>query len=183
MRVISGIYKHIKLDGYDIDVIRPTMDKVKESMFAMIYEYVNNALCLDLFSGTGSLGIEALSNGAKEVYFVDNNKKSLNITKSNINKLKTDKIVHTILSDYKSILKKFRDEGIKFDIIFLDPPYGQIKIEKLLNKIKELDILNDNGIVVCEYEFEKLDEIYGCLELIKDRKYGKTSLKIYKNRR
>ena len=170
MRVISGIYKHIKLDGYDIDVIRPTMDKVKESMFAMIYEYVNNALCLDLFSGTGSLGIEALSNGAKEVYFVDNNKKSLNITKSNINKLKTDKIVHTILSDYMSILKKFRDEGIKFDIIFLDPPYGQIKIEKLLNKIKELDILNDNGIVVC-------------LELIKDRKYGKTSLKIYKNRR
>ena len=132
MRVISGIYKHIKLDGYDIDVIRPTMDKVKESMFAMIYEYVNNALCLDLFSGTGSLGIEALSNGAKEVYFVDNNKKSLNITKSNINKLKTDKIVHTILSDYMSILKKFRDEGIKFDIIFLDPPYGQIKIEKLL---------------------------------------------------
>ena len=117
MRVISGIYKHIKLDGYDIDVIRPTMDKVKESMFAMIYEYVNNALCLDLFSGTGSLGIEALSNGAKEVYFVDNNKKSLNITKSNINKLKTDKIVHTILSDYMSILKKFRDEGIKFDII------------------------------------------------------------------
>ena len=178
MRVISGIYKHIKLDGYDIDVIRPTMDKVKESMFAMIYEYVNNALCLDLFSGTGSLGIEALSNGAKEVYFVDNNKKSLNITK-----IKTDKIVHTILSDYMSILKKFRDEGIKFDIIFLDPPYGQIKIEKLLNKIKELDILNDNGIVVCEYEFEKLDEIYGCLELIKDRKYGKTSLKIYKNRR
>ena len=82
-----------------------------------------------------------------------------------------------------SILKKFRDEGIKFDIIFLDPPYGQIKIEKLLNKIIELDILNDNGIVVCEYEFEKLDEIYGCLELIKDRKYGKTSLKIYKNRR
>ena len=140
MRVISGIYKHIKLDGYDIDVIRPTMDKVKESMFAMIYEYVNNALCLDLFSGTGSLGIEALSNGAKEVYFVDNNKKSLNITKSNINKLKTDKTVHTILSDYMSILKKFRDEGIKFDIIFLDPPYGQIKIEKLLNKIKELDI-------------------------------------------
>ena len=68
MRVISGIYKHIKLDGYDIDVIRPTMDKVKESMFAMIYEYVFNALCLDLFSGTGSLGIEALSNGAKEVY-------------------------------------------------------------------------------------------------------------------
>ena len=116
------------------------MDKVKESMFAMIYEYVNNALCLDLFSGTGSLGIEALSNGAKEVYFVDNNKKSLNITKSNINKLKTDKTVHTILSDYMSILKKFRDEGIKFDIIFLDPPYGQIKIEKLLNKIKELDI-------------------------------------------
>lgn len=183
MRVISGIYKHIKLDGYDIDVIRPTMDKVKESMFAMIYEYVFNALCLDLFSGTGSLGIEALSNGAKEVYFVDNNKKSLNITKSNINKLKTDKIVHIILSDYMSILKKFRDEGIKFDIIFLDPPYGQIKIEKLLNKIIELDVLNDNGIVVCEYEFEKLDEIYGCLELIKDRKYGKTSLKIYKNRR
>lgn len=177
MRVISGIYKHIKLDGYDIDVIRPTMDKVKESMFAMIYEYVNNALCLDLFSGTGSLGIEALSNGAKEVYFVDNNKKSLDITRSNINKLKTDKIVHTILSDYMSILKKFRDEGIKFDIIFLDPPYKLNLINDCLNKIVEYNLLSKNGIVICEYEGELVDN--DTLELIKNKKYGSKNVKIY----
>ena len=181
MRVISGIYKHIKLDGYDIDVIRPTMDKVKESMFAMIYEYVNNALCLDLFSGTGSLGIEALSNGAKEVYFVDNNKKSLNITKSNINKLKTDKIVHTILSDYMSILKKFRDEGIKFDIIFLDPPYHTNELDKSLAIINDnLCLLDDNGIIVCETEIKIDYQKYSNLIIYKIRKYGSKEVTILK---
>ena len=88
MRVISGIHKKMNLEGYNVEGIRPTMDKVKESIFAMIYEYIDNSIVLDLFSGTGSLGIEALSNGAKEVYFIDNSKLSLEITNKNIQKLK-----------------------------------------------------------------------------------------------
>lgn len=179
MRVISGKYRSLKLDGYDIDGIRPTMDKVKESVFAMINEYIYDSVCLDLFSGTGSLGIEALSNGSKYVYFVDKLSDSIEITKSNLNKIK-DSNYKIINSSYKMALKNFKENNIKFDIIFLDPPYGKIKIKDLLEEIINLDLLNNNGIVVCEYENEILDENYGNLNLIKDRKYGKTYIKIYK---
>ena len=179
MRVISGKYRSLKLDGYDIDGIRPTMDKVKESVFAMINEYIYDSVCLDLFSGTGSLGIEALSNGSKYVYFVDKLSDSIEITKSNLNKIK-DNNYKIINSSYKMALKNFKENSIKFDIIFLDPPYGKIKIKDLLEEIIDLDLLNNNGIVVSEYENENLDENYGNLNLIKDRKYGKTYIKIYK---
>lgn len=179
MRVISGKYRSLKLDGYNIDGIRPTMDKVKESVFAMINEYIYDSICLDLFSGTGSLGIEALSNGAKFVYFVDKLSDSIEITKSNLSKIK-DKNYRIINSSYKNALIKFGDENIKFDIIFLDPPYGKIKIKDLITEIIDLNILNNNGIIVCEYENEFLDENYSYLNLIKDRKYGKTYIKIYK---
>lgn len=182
MRVISGIHKKMNLEGYNVEGIRPTMDKVKESIFAMIYEYIDNSIVLDLFSGTGSLGIEALSNGAKEVYFIDNSKLSLEITNKNIQKLKTNNKVVTILSDYKKALINLEKESKKFDIIFLDPPYGKIKIKEILKQINTLNILNDNGIIICEYEEEELSDNYDSLELIKDRKYGKTSVKIYKRR-
>ena len=84
MRVISGKYKSLKLDGYDIEGIRPTMDKVKESVFAMIQGYLYDSTCLDLFSGSGSLGIEAISNGANYVYFVDKLSDSIKITEKNL---------------------------------------------------------------------------------------------------
>ena len=138
---------------------------------------------MDLFAGSGAIGIEFLSRGCKKAYMCDKSHEAIKFVIANVKKTKLEENAIIINKDYTQFLKDAEKNGIKFDIIFLDPPYGQIKIEKLLNKIKELDILNDNGIVVCEYEFEKLDEIYGCLELIKDRKYGKTSLKIYKNRR
>ena len=157
-------------------------NEVKESIFAMIYEYIDNSIVLDLFSGTGSLGIEALSNGAKEVYFIDNSKLSLEITNKNIQKLKTNNKIVTILSDYKKALINLEKESKKFDIIFLDPPYGKIKIKEILKQINTLNILNDNGIIICEYEEEELSDNYDSLELIKDRKYGKTSVKIYKRR-
>ena len=118
MRVISGKYKRIELKGFNIDGIRPTMDKVKEAIFAMIQDYIPDSVCLDLFAGTGSLGIEALSNGAKHVYFNDEMKDAINIIKFNIDKIK-DTNSTIICSDYTSIIKKFSENKIKFDIIFL----------------------------------------------------------------
>ena len=180
MRVISGKYKRIELKGFNIDGIRPTMDKVKEALFAMIYD-LKDKVCLDLFSGTGSLGIEALSNNAKKVYFVDNKKEAIDVIKTNLNKIK-DNNYEIVYDNYTSALKKFNNNGTKFDIIFIDPPYGKILIKDVINLINKYDVLNNNGIIVCEYENEELEEIYSSLELIKDRKYGRVYIKIYKKR-
>lgn len=181
MRVISGKYKRLELKGFDIEGIRPTMDKVKESIFGMIQDKVRDSICLDLFSGTGSLGIEALSNGAEYVYFVDKMKESIDITKYNLDRIKDNN--YTIVNDnYTSSLKKFNDNGIKFDIIFIDQPYGRIKIKEVIDNILKYDILNKDGILVCEYEKEELEENYNNLELIKYRKYGRVFINIYKSR-
>ena len=179
MRVISGKYKRCELKGFNIDGIRPTMDKVKESIFGMIQGLIPESVCLDLFAGTGSLGIEALSNGAKYVYFIDEMKNAINIIKTNIDKIKDENstIIH---SNYTSIIKKFNENNLKFDIIFIDPPYGKIKIKTVIDNIIKYDLLNEGGILVCEYEDENLEEEYDYLKLIKYRKYGKTHISIYK---
>ena len=179
MRVISGKYKRCELKGFNIDGIRPTMDKVKESIFGMIQGLIPESVCLDLFAGTGSLGIEALSNGAKYVYFIDEMKNAINIIKTNIDKIKDENstIIH---SNYTSIIKKFNENNLKFDIIFIDPPYGKIKIKTVIDNIIKYDLLSEGGIIVCEYEDETLDEEYDYLKLIKYRKYGKTHISIYK---
>ena len=181
MRVISGKYKKMDLKGFNIEGIRPTMDKVKESVFAMINEYIEDSICLDLFSGSGALGIEALSNGSKYVYFNDKSKDSINIIKYNLNKIKDTN--YTVFNeDYINILKKFSNNSTKFDIIFIDPPYGKVLIKDIIKEILKYNILNKNGILVCEYENENLEDNYENLDLIKDRKYGRVYIKIYKSR-
>lgn len=173
MRVISGKYKGLKLNGFDINGTRPTMDRVKESLFASIYPYLDNAIILDLFAGSGALGIEALSNGAKEIYLVDNNKVAIDIINKNINNMNEN--IHVIKSDAFKALETF--ETKKFDIIFLDPPYKEKLINKAIELIVKLDLLNDNGIIVCEYENEN---IMCDLKLIKEKKYGFKRIKIFK---
>lgn len=170
MRIISGKYKGKKLIGYDITGTRPTMNRVKESLFGIIQNYVKDSICLDLFAGSGSLGLEALSNGAKKCYFVDNN---INIIKV----LKQNSVDGSIIikDDYLNALSNFK--GKKFDIIFLDPPYKLNLINICLNKINEYDLLNKNGLVVCEYENE---EINSNLEIIKEKRYGNKNITIYK---
>lgn len=175
MRVISGKYKGKNLIGFDIDGTRPTMDRVKESLFAMIQNKINNSTVLDLFAGSGSLGIEALSNGAKECYFIDNNIELINIINKNTIGIKEVKIIK---SDYKTALENFKNNNIKFDIIFLDPPYRLNLINDSINRILEYNLLNENGIIVCEYENEKV--LNNNLNLIKKRSYGSKNISIYK---
>ena len=176
MRIISGKYKGKNLIGFDIEGTRPTMDRVKESLFAMIQNKINNSTILDLFAGSGSLGIEGISNGAKTVYFVDNNIELINIIKNNTKSMKDDIII--IKNDYQNALLDFKNKNIKFDIIFLDPPYKLNLINNCLNKILEYNLLNSDGIIVCEYENEIIEN--SKLNLIKEKKYGSKNIKIFK---
>ncbi len=176
MRVISGKYKGISLDGFNINGTRPTMDRVKESMFAMIQTNLKNSVCLDLFAGSGSLGIEALSNGAKYCYFVDNSTDIYKILQNNLSKL-SDNNYQTIFKNYKQALKEFKDNNIKFDIIILDPPYKLNLINDIIVYIYENDLLNQNGIILCEYENEIINN--DNLNLLKERTYGTKTVSIY----
>lgn len=170
MRVISGKYKGKKLQGFDIDGTRPTMDRVKESLFGSIQNKVPDSTCLDLFAGSGALGIEALSMGAKECYFTDHSIEAIKVLKQNTKDIENAYVINV---DYKKYLKETK---IKYDIIFLDPPYKNNLLNKSLKYIEELDLLKNDGIVVCEYEFE---EPITNLKLIKEKKYGTKYIKIY----
>lgn len=175
MRVISGKYKGMEIKGYDILGTRPTMDRVKESLFGSIQTHVKNSVCLDLFAGSGALGIEALSMGAKTCYFVDNNKTAIKTLENNLQRLKVNEPYHLLLKDYTAALKSF-ENNITFDIIFLDPPYHLDMMNEAIKKILEYDLLSDNGLIICEYE----EGIVECsLTLLKTKKYGSKNISIY----
>ena len=174
MRVISGKYKGKNIMGFNIEGTRPTMDRVKESMFGMIQNSIKDSVCLDLFAGSGSLGIEALSNGAKECYFVEKHNEIYNILEGNLNGITGSQLIK---SDYMNALKSFVGK-VKFDLIFLDPPYKLNLISGVLDFVCKNDLLNSDGIVVCEFEDEVLD--FDELELIKSRTYGTKKVNIYR---
>ena len=171
MKVISGIYKGRQIKGFDIDGTRPTMDRVKESLFATIQNYIKGSIVLDLFSGSGNLAIEALSEGASFAYMVDNNKKAINTINDNINSIGVNNS-KTLFMDYSKALEYFYSNNIKLDIIFLDPPYKTNYIEKSIELIEKYNLINKHGLIVCESD--KLDKIIypTNYESIKEKKYG-----------
>lgn len=171
MKIISGKYKGRVIQGFDIDGTRPTMERVKESLFAMIQDYVDGSLCLDLFSGSGNLAIEALSQGAREVYLVDSNIKAIRIIEKNIENLNIE-CANVLKADYKNALLLFKEKNIKFDLIFLDPPYNTNYLGSSLSLIAEHDLLSDNGIVVCESD--SVDKIVysNYYRVLKNRTYN-----------
>ncbi len=171
MKVVSGIYKGRNLIGFDLVGTRPTMDRVKESLFAMIQEYLDSAICLDLFSGSGSLGIEALSEGASKAYFVDLNPKACQVIRRNLETLKVEN-GEVFCGDYKRALFRFKNEKIKFDLIFLDPPYQSSLLEKSIQLIEEYDLLKDNGLLICESDSPDKVIYSEKFSSIKTRKYG-----------
>ena len=180
MRVISGYLKGRNLEGYMVETTRPTMDRVKESMFASIQNDIDSSLILDLFCGTGSLGIEAISMGAKKCYFVDNNKNIINYLNKNISNLNIrDKSV-VVEKDYKEALLYLKNNGIKFNIILVDAPYKMEVMEEIIKLVCKYELLLDNGLLVLEYSFDKLEDNYDNLKLIKYKKYGEKFVSIYR---
>ena len=183
MRVISGILKGRIIKGFDIEGTRPTMDRVKESIFASIQDYVDGAVVLDLFAGSGNLGIEAISNGASEAYFVDKNPICIKAIKDNINDFNISFKCVIVKNDYVDAIENFKKKGINFDIIFIDPPYKYCIKKDVLGLIMESDILSDNGIVVYEYQGDEKSLEYDGLILVRDKKYGDKYVSIYKKDR
>lgn len=176
MRIIAGKYKHKKIVCPNGDFTRPTTDKNRESLFNILLStyYVEDADVLDLFSGTGALGIEALSRGAKSAIFVDKNPKALAITKENLQFVKEPCKVYN--TDWKVAVEKFA--GSKFDIIFIDPPYKK-KIENdIVNDIIKSDILSESGCIVIEHSTDNILEFDNNLFDVYPKKYGATSFTI-----
>lgn len=175
MRVITGTARGKKLKALEGLDVRPTSDKVKEAIFSIIQFDIPGTNVLDLFSGSGQLGIEALSRGASHCVFVDKSKASYELTKENVSScgfLNKSRILNMNSFEYLAVGKK----GI--DIALLDPPYHQGLVLAAIEKIERL--LNDNAIVVCEHESEvTLPDSIGNLRLSKRYKYGKIALTVY----
>ena len=178
MRVVSGTARGVVLKTPDGMQTRPTSDKVKESIFNIIQFDLPGTAVLDLFGGTGQLGIEALSRGAKTAVFVDAWDKACTLIKENIRRTKFDSKSKVVRSDYLAFLKSCKE---KFDIILLDPPYAEVFLENALKCIAEIDILQSNGIIVCERPVGKeLDLEFDGFNRSKDYKYGGTLITLYR---
>ena len=178
MRVITGKARGVQLKTPDGLTTRPTTDRVKEALFSIIQFEIPTARVLDLFGGTGQLGIEALSRGAKSAVFVDAGEPACRLIKENLRRTKLEKDAIVIRSDYLDYLKRCRE---KFDIVFLDPPYAEVFLENALKCITEIDILETGGIIIAERPVGKeLPWDFEGFTPSKDYKYGKTLLTIYR---
>ncbi len=178
MRVISGKARGVQLKTPEGLLTRPTADRVKEAMFSVLQFDLPGARVLDLFGGTGQLGIEALSRGAKSAVFVDAGEKPCALIKENLRRCKMESDGKVVRSDYLQYLERCRET---FDIVLLDPPYAEVFLENALKKLSEIDILESGAIIVAERPVEK-DlplEISGFTRS-KDYKYGKTLLTLYR---
>ncbi len=176
MRIISGKYRGLKLGEFEGKDIRPTADRVKESLFNILADRIAEATVLDLFCGSGALGLECLSRGAHFVCFNDNSPASIAVLTKNLKKFQDEKNYSVTRLDYSQCLANC---SLKYDLIFIDPPYGSDAGIASLEIIGRGGILNKNGIAVFERDRKFGGEIEG-LTVFDERKYGKTYLTFFK---
>lgn len=178
MRVITGRARGVTLKTPEGMATRPTTDRVKEALFSIIQFDIPCARVLDLFGGTGQLGIEALSRGAKSAVFVDAGEPACRLIKENLKRTKLEMDAKVVRADYLEYLKRCRET---FDIVFLDPPYAEVFLENALKKLTEIDILESGGIIVAERPVGKdLPWDFPGFTRSKDYKYGNTLLTLYR---
>jgi 16S rRNA (guanine(966)-N(2))-methyltransferase RsmD len=175
MRIISGKYRGLNLAEFKGDDIRPTADRVKESLFNIIYNKVAGSCVLDAFCGSGNLGLECLSRGASKVHFNDISKDSVGVLKKNVAKLKGGEDYVITISDYLTCLNATK---LCYDLIFLDPPYRFDFGETALKTIKDRQLLNEGGLVIYEWDKPLNLSLDGVLK-VDERKYGKTYLNFF----
>ncbi|NTW72805.1 MAG: 16S rRNA (guanine(966)-N(2))-methyltransferase RsmD [Eubacteriaceae bacterium] len=184
MRVISGTARGRKLSSPKDLSVRPTTDRIKETLFNIINPRIYGCIFVDIFSGSGAMGIEALSRGANEVYFIDSSRESIKLIQDNLRNtgLEGEK-AKVIRADFTRGIRSLSIGKVKADIIFLDPPYDIENIEKIINAIFENNILAKNGIILLEHDKNRnfLSENME-FEIFDSRKYGITAVTFFRNR-
>ncbi len=180
MRVISGSAKGRRLKTVSGDMTRPTTDKIKESIFNIISPYLGSGNVLDLYAGSGALGIEALSRGMSKAVFVDKDWKCVEIIKNNIDLCNFFEVTEVYRNDALRALNILFKRGMQFELIFLDPPYKTNNYQLVLNFLAENNLLSKQGIIVVEHDVKmSLPSKIGVLTLIKNVNYGNTGVTIY----
>lgn len=165
----------------DKDELRPTSSKVRESVFNILQTEINNALFLDLYAGTGAVGLEALSRGAEKVSFVENNQVRAKAIMDYIHKLGLDDRASVYQEEAEAFLKRAMRTGLKFDIIFADPPYRSGEIGKVFPNIGDYNILKEDGCIIVEHSSKlALTENMHNIKMVKNYKYGDTMLTLYR---
>lgn len=180
MRIITGEWKSKRLISPKTTKTRPTLDNVKEALFSILGDNVHDAVVLDLFSGTGNLGIESLSRGAKFAYFNDIDKDAIKVICANVQLTNYEKCAKITRKDYERCLKSLESQGVVFDIVFLDPPYESKVEEKCLRYLSKSLVINEKSIIVLESDKNKIinDNIEG-LNIIDKRTYGRVMLRLF----
>ena len=168
MRIIAGKYKGLKLNEFEYDNIRPTIDRVREAIFNKIQFNIPNAIVLDLFGGTGAVSLEFVSRGAK-VFTADNNSNSIKLIKQNFSKAKIKP--NLLEMDYMKALKKLKADNVVFDIVFLDPPYATDFGLQAIELLVKNNLLNKNAIIIFETSEDREFIFPTCFEVSK-KKYG-----------
>ena len=178
MRVISGSARGRRLKELPGMDTRPTTDQVKESIFNIIQFDIEGRKVLDLFAGTGQMGIEALSRGAARATFVDVAPAAARIVRENVELTRFSDVSSVVQTDWRAFLSSCRE---KFDLIFLDPPYKTDQLENAMQTIAAIDILSEHGIMICESPLDKeLPELAAPYEKGKEYRYGKIKVTLYR---
>ncbi|MDF2724544.1 MAG: methyltransferase [Paenibacillus sp.] len=182
MRVISGSAKGRPLKAVPGMGTRPTTDKVKEAIFSMIGPYFDGGIGLDLFAGTGGLGIEALSRGLETCIFVDADKKSIDVIRANLQATRLELQAEVYRNDAERALKALGKQATKqFKLVFLDPPYKMTEIPELIRSMQEMSLLSDGATIVVEHDAAHAfgEEIERAVR-VKHSEYGETAVSIYR---
>ena len=179
MRVISGTAKGTKLTSIDEITTRPTLDRVKESLFNIVQQKIEDAIVLDLFAGSGAIGIEFLSRGCKTAYFCDKSSNAVHMIHQNLEKTRLETNAIVLNTDYKKCLQNLQKQNISFDIIFIDPPYKDDIAVDAVENILSLKLLKEDGFIIIETdekerEVENLKKID--IQIFDIRKYGRANL-------
>ena len=181
MRVISGSAKGLNLKTIEGNSTRPTRDMVKEALFSILMSQIQNSNFLDLFAGSGAIGIEALSRGAQFCMFIDYNPACIKVIKENIKKAKFNDFSKVYNTDYKKAISKLDEES--FDIIYIDPPYNKEMGIDAIQLISEKNILTNGGIIVLETDTNELvPDFIGIYEKFNYKRYGRNILSLFRRK-
>lgn len=180
MRVIAGERKGHHLKAVPGTNTRPTTDKIKESLFSIIGPFFDGGKVLDLFAGSGGLGIEALSRGASECVFIDQAQPAIKTVHLNVAACHLENQAHIFRNEAKRALKVLAKNEWAFDLVFLDPPYKRQQLEQLMASLSELELVNDAALAICEHDADAVlpDEVAG-FKKIREERYGITVLSIF----